>query len=393
MTRVLLVPDLPLERWPSMDRYAHRLFDWLESQHSHFDVRLAASIGELTRERTDGRQSGGFVRWWTQPVRPSRIILPGPLLEPQRYAARYLLYPWRLRREAKRAQLVHILDHSYAHMVTSAARRPAVVTVHDLLPVIVLRSPTDGWRDGLRNRLLRQTLKALRRAQSYIVPTEWLKRELATWLGDDRRIHVVPFGVDRSFFSESPGARARGRAEWRIPDEAFVVLHVGSTVERKNVPLVIETVARLRAVADVYLLQVGGRFSGAQQQLIERLNLRRFVRSVTAADEATLRRCYRTADVLLFPSLYEGFGYPVLEAFASGLPVVTSGAGALKEVGGDGLVVVEGRDPAAYAQALDDLSDDPARREELVDAGRARARAFSWQKTAEQTAQVYRTLL
>jgi glycosyltransferase involved in cell wall biosynthesis len=393
VTRVLLVPDLPLERWPSMDRYAHRLFDWLESTDSGLDVRLAASIGELTREREAGRQSGGFVRWWTQPVRPSRIILPGPLLEPQRYAARYVLYPWRLRREAKRAQLVHILDHSYAHMVASAARRPVIVTVHDLLPVIVLRSPTDGWRDGWRNRLLRQALKALRRGQAYIVPTEWLKRELASWLGDDRRIHVVPFGVDRSFFSESPGARTRGRAEWRIPDEAFVVLHVGSTVERKNVPLVIETVARLRAVADVYLLQVGGRFTGAQQQLIERLNLRRYVRSVTAADEATLRRSYRTADVLLFPSLYEGFGYPVLEAFASGLPVVTSGAGGLKEVGGDALVVVEGRDPAAYAQALDELSDDPARREELIDAGRARARAFSWQKTAEQTAQVYRTLL
>lgn len=172
MTRVLLVPDLPLERWPSMDRYAHRLFDWLESTHPGLDVRLAASIGELTRERATGRQSGGFVRWWTQPVRPSRLILPGPLLGPQRYAARYYLYPWRLRREAKRAQLVHILDHSYAHMVTSVARRPVVVTVHDLLPVIVLRSPTDGWRDGFRNRLFRKALKALRRAQAYIVPTQ-----------------------------------------------------------------------------------------------------------------------------------------------------------------------------------------------------------------------------
>src|SRR5204863_219745 len=153
MTRVLLVPDLPLERWPSMDRYAHRLHDWLES---------------------------------TDP--------------------------------------------------------------------------------GL----------ALRLARSYIVGTEWLKRELATWLGDDRRISVVPFGVDRAFFSEAPNARSRGRADWRIPDDAFVVLHVGSTVERKNVPLVIHTVARLRAEADAYLLQVGGRFSNDQQQLIERLGLRRF---------------------------------------------------------------------------------------------------------------------
>ncbi len=393
MTRVLLVPDLPLERWPSMDRYAHRLHDWLESTSPGFEVRLAAHIGELTREARDGRGSAGYPKWWAQEVDPSRIILPGPLHEPQRYAARYFFYPRRLRREAKRARLVHILDHSYAHMLTSARGRPVVVTVHDLMPVIVLRSPTDGWRDGLRNRFLRQALKALRQADAYLVPTEWLKGELTTWLGEERRIHVVPFGVDRAFFSESPGARTRGRAEWRIPEEAFVVLHVGSTVDRKNVPLVIQTVARLRAETDAYLLQVGGRLTSEQEQLVERLDLRRYVRSVTAADETTLRRAYRAADVLLFPSLYEGFGYPVLEAFASGLPVVTSGAGGLKEVGGDCAVVVEGRDPSAYVTALEELSDDPSRREALVERGRARAREFSWQKTAERTAEVYRQLL
>src|SRR5437773_885372 len=335
MTRVLLVPDLPLERWPSMDRYAHRLYDWLESGGLEFEVRLAASIGALTREQADGRRSGAFMRWWTQPVDPVDVSLPGPLVESQRYAARYFLYPLCLRREARRAKLVHILDHSYAHMLASAGRRPVIATVHDLLPVIVLRSPTGTGREAYRNRLLRKALKALRRAEAYLVPTEWLKGELATWLGDDRRIHVVPFGVDRVFFSESPGARLRGRVDWRIPEDAFVVLHVGSTVERKNVPLVIQTVARLRAVTEAYLLQVGGRFTAEQGQLIERLGLRRAVRSAPFADEATLRRAYRTADVLLFPSLYEGIGFPVLEAFASGLPVVTSGAGAVKEVGGD----------------------------------------------------------
>src|SRR5438477_603736 len=193
MTRVLLVPDLPLERWPSMDRYAHRLHDRLEGGDPGFEVRLAASIGDLTRDLGNGRSSGGYPRWWAQDVDPTKFVLPGPLHEPQRYVARYFLYPWWLRREAKRAQLVHILDHSYAHMVTRVHRRPAVVTVHDLMPVIILRSPTDGWREGVRNRFLRGTLKALRLAGAYIVGTEWLKRELATWLGDDRRISVVPF--------------------------------------------------------------------------------------------------------------------------------------------------------------------------------------------------------
>ncbi len=404
MSSVLLVPDLPLERWASMDRYAHRLHDWFESSDFGFQVRLAAHIGALTRDSvgrrgaTGERRSGrgkAFVRWWTQPVDPSRLILPGPFHGPQQWAARYYFYPWRVKREAKRVDLVHVLDHSYAHMIETAGRRPVVVTVHDLMPVVVLRSPTGGggWREGVRNRFLRQALKALRQADAYIVGTEWLKHELATWLGSDKNIFVVPFGVDRAFFGESSvgGARERWRRDWRIPEDAFVVLHVGSTVDRKNVPLVIQTLARLRQQTDAYLLQVGGRFSAEQEQLIDRLDLRRAVRSVASADETALRRAYRAADVLLFPSLYEGFGFPVLEAFASGLPVVTSGAGGLKEVAGNAALVVEGRDPGAYVEALERL-DDADERDDLIQKGWTRARGFTWQKTAAQTAEVYKSL-
>ncbi|HEY6807730.1 MAG TPA: glycosyltransferase family 1 protein [Gemmatimonadales bacterium] len=394
MTQVLLVPDLPLERLAAMDKYAHRLRDWLESAEPDLTVRLAAHIGELTREPAPGgRRSGGYVRWWNQEIDPSRLVLPGPLHLPHQFFARHFFYPRRLSKEARRTDVVHILDHAYANLLPNARRHPVVVTVHDLMPVIVLRSPEDGWRGSLRNRFLRRALKFLRQAQAYVVGTEWLRRELATWLGDDRRISVVPFGVDRAFFREAPGGRERGREAWRIPDDAFVILHVGSTVERKNVPLVLQTLARLRAEADAYLLQVGGRFTPEQEQQIQRLGLRSYVRSVPAADETTLRRAYRAADVLLFPSLYEGFGFPVLEAFASGLPVITSGAGGLREVGGDAAIVVDGRDPGAYVQALEALSADPDRRDLLVARGMARAREFTWQRTAEQTAGVYRGLV
>src|SRR2546428_383722 len=308
MPSVLLVPDLPLERWASMDKYAHRLHDWLESSDFGFQVRLAAHIRSLTRD--------------------------------------------------------------------SVGRRGA----------------TAELRGDRRKSFLRWRTQA----DAYIVGTEWLKHELATWLGNDKNIFVVPFGVDRAFFSESTGggagaggARERWRRDWRIPEDAFVVLHVGSTVDRKNVPLVIQTLARLRQQTDAYLLQVGGRFSAEQEQLIDRLDLRRVVRSVASADETALRRAYRAADVLLLPSLYEGFGFPVLEAFASGLPVVTSGAGGLKEVAGDAALVVEGRDPGAYVEALERL-DDTDEREELVQKGWARARQFTWQKTAALTAEVYK---
>src|SRR5256885_12286517 len=73
MPRILLVPDLPLDHSPVMDKYGHRLHDWLESSEPSLEVRLAAHIGELTRETRDGRSSGGFIRWWTQPVDPARV--------------------------------------------------------------------------------------------------------------------------------------------------------------------------------------------------------------------------------------------------------------------------------------------------------------------------------
>src|SRR2546428_9182605 len=101
MTRVLLVPDLPLERWPSMDRYAHRLYDWLESGDPGFEVRLAAAIGDIPREGGNGpRHSGGDPRWWAPGVGPITFVLPGPLRQAQRYFARHFPHPWWLRRDA-----------------------------------------------------------------------------------------------------------------------------------------------------------------------------------------------------------------------------------------------------------------------------------------------------
>src|SRR2546427_11925518 len=102
MTRVLLVPDLPLERWPSMDRYAHRLHDWLESTDPGFEGRLAASIGDLTRDRGNGRTSGGYPRWGAQGGDPPKFVLPGPPHGAQRSMARLFPFPLVPRRAAER---------------------------------------------------------------------------------------------------------------------------------------------------------------------------------------------------------------------------------------------------------------------------------------------------
>jgi glycosyltransferase involved in cell wall biosynthesis len=371
-----------------MDRYASRLAFHLKTLATDLEIALAGEIGDLTVEHP-GSDAGKIA---SNPTPFPLLPTPG-LGETRRYLARYWTYPLRIK--WMHADLVHILDHSYAHILLSRRKTKSVVTVHDLLPVMEAQRVGPGLKDRIRGRLLQRVLAGLRSADAWITPTEWLRGELARWLGgEDGRIHVIPFGVDDAFFEPPPAARATTRQRLRIPDPAFVVLHVGSVGPRKNLPAVMAAVRALREIGmDAWLLQVGGRFTAEQERDLVSYGIAGCTRQMPDAKEVDLRAAYRAADVLLFPSHYEGFGYPLLEAMASGLPVVTSGAGGLAEVAGDAAVVVGGRETAPYVQAVRRLAQNPAWREQLIPRGVERARRFRWVETARRTAELYRSLL
>ncbi len=379
------MPDLPGEQWPSMDRYALRLVDGLAAEAPDVDVVLASEINPLTAasaEKTGGQWS------------PESIGL-GPRIggsEFKRYFSRYWSYLRRLKR--RRADLVHVLDHSYAHTLAVQKDTPSLVTVHDLLPVLTVQRKSVGLRHTIRNRLLEWVLVRLRDATAWIVATEWLRSELAEWLGQDEGIHVIPFGVDEAFLELPTQDRGEIRRRFNIPESAFVVLHVGSVGTRKNIGAVLAAVDGLRkAGIEAWLLQVGGTFTRQQRADIETRHLQDSMTAVGATEESDLRLAYRAADVLLFPSHYEGFGFPVLEAMASELPVVNSGAGGLTHVSGDAAIIVGGREVEPYVQALADIATNKETREELVRRGVAQARKFRWTETARKTAALYRELV
>jgi glycosyltransferase involved in cell wall biosynthesis len=385
VTRVLLVPDLESERWLSMDRYASRLAAHLPRAAPDLGFALASPVSHLTFDERP------------LPLRPygdREGTEPSLATELSRYVQRYVRYPAQVRLQP--ADLFHVLDHTYAHLVRVAGGTPTVVTVHDLLQVLTVRRRARRLRERGRNVLLRYALGGLKRARAWIVGTEWLRGELATWLGHDTGIHVVPYGVDDAFFDPAPKdePRAAVRAGLGIPADAFVVLHVGSVVERKNIPAVFAAVGGLRERGvPAWLLQVGGPFTPLQVTALAERGIRDAVVQVPDAPERQLRAAYHASDVLLFPSHYEGFGLPLLEAMASGLPVVTSGAGALNEVAGDSAIVVPSRDPERYVDAVIALVEDTHLSEDLRARGRRRASAFRWTETARRTAEVYRSLL
>ncbi len=385
MTHALLVPDLPLERWPSMDRYATRLAGNLRRHVPNLELTIAGKIAGLTVD-PDNSLAGVRV---SDPAGRS-IAAPG-WRELRRYVTRYWTYPRKVRRMA--GDVMHVLDHSYGHILRGKRDRPALVTVHDLLPLITVRRGARSLRERLRNRLLDRVLEGLHRADAWIVGTEWLKGELAGWLERDQGIHVVPFGVDDAFFEPAEESRGATRERWGLPQSAFVVLHVGSVGERKNIPTVIAAVAGLRDTGvEAWLLQVGGSFTAAQRAELAQRGLEGYVKSVGEAAEPDLRAAYRASDALLFPSKYEGFGFPVLEAMASEIPVVCSGAGGLAEVAGEEAIVVGGRETKPYVDALRRLAEDKQWRDGLVARGRERAGRYRWADTARRTAEVYRNL-
>ncbi len=388
VTKVLLVPDLALEHWPSMDRYASRLIWHMNDLAQDLEIGVTAKVSKLTVDeegpRSRSRDSG---------PRPLPVEPKASLSQLHRYFTRYWLYPRRVR--GMKADVLHVLDHSYGHVLLGKPHRPAAVTVHDLFPMMMLKQPASSVRTRVRNWLLKRTLRGLRLANAWIVATEWLKGELLEWLGDDAgaRIHVIPFGVDDGFFLEPDPDRAEVRAGIGLPPAAFVVLHVGSLTPRKNVSAVTATVQGLRERGvNAWLLQVGGDFSDEQRADLDTRGLRDCTIAPGLLPEGQLRLAYHTSDVLLFPSHYEGFGLPVLEAMASGLPVITSGAGGLAEVAGDAAIVVSGREAEPYVQEITRLAEDATWRDELVQRGLDRAGKFRWLETAKKTVEVYRSL-
>lgn len=355
--KVLLVPDLALEGWPSMERYARALAQRLP-------VSVPASAQTIT----------------------------GP-----RYVARYVTYPRALKAELPVA-LAHIADHSYAHCLAALPGAPSVVTIHDLFPVRVMKEGGGGVRSMVRNGLLQRTMRWVRRADRLIAITQFVAEEAARLLEvPENRIRVAPVGVDAAFFGpvheEVVADRRRGWLSGTSAGaDAVILLHVGLCVPRKRIDIVIGTLAELRRRGvNAVLVQIGGHFTPAHHVAISAAGLDAFTVQESSVSEPSLIAAYHSADVLLMPSAYEGFGFPIIEALAAGLPVVSSGAGGMREAGGEAAFVVEAEEPARYADAIGAASEDPNRGDRR-ERGIAHATALSWDATAEKVRAVYREL-
>jgi len=381
MSRVLLLNDhLPAG---GIGRYARALYRAL------LDADRGGLAIDLLIQNAPGRTAPGDWRGTGPGAAASRVLVePRPRwAKATGFGTLYQLNGWY--RFPRRIPAGYALYHATSQMMGASARHvaPAIVTVHDVIAARLARNHV-----GLAAVLRRRHLAAVTAAHHLIFVSEHSRREfLALYDYPAERCAVIPHGVDPAFL---PGDRAAARAELGLAPDRPLLLHVGSEERRKNVETLLAALAGLvRRRRDILLVRVGGG-SARSRRLIARLRLGAHVRYCSDLAEADLVRWYRAADAFVFPSLYEGFGLPVLEALACGCPVVAANRTSVPEITGDAaLLVDEPLDPDALAAAIARVLDDPARAAALAAAGPRRAAAFTWPGAAAQTLAAYRRAL
>lgn len=368
--RVALLRDLVEENWPSIEVYADRLAQGL---------RKVAPEVEVIEVRVPA--------WsWSNLRLPMPYGRRASLRTLGLYLSRWVRYPLALR--GIQADVYHILDNSYGHLAFFLDPRRTVVTSHGGTPRSWRRWNPEGPAMWVFDLAFRGMLRAAR----IIAVSEYARQELlaeADYPPD--RIHVIYHGVDEWFRPSGKDERQQVRLRYLRPGEKALLLHVGHCAKRKNVERILQAVALLRQRGlAVRFWQVGGVFTAAQRPLVETLGIGEAITQIPHVPNADLPPLYAAADVFVFPSFYEGFGIPLIEAMACGTPVVCSNAASLPEVVGDAALTVAPDDIEGLAAAIARVLNDPALANDLRCRGLARARLFTWERVAQKTLEVYR---
>lgn len=357
-----------------------RLAHYTAGGISHYTLNLARALAEIApHDRFTLLRS---VKQRGRQLPHARNLRSTPLLTPPHHRLEQLTLPLEMLRV--RPDVLHCPDFIPPFRRTC----PAVVTVHDVAFLRFSDTLTSESR-----RYYGQVRRAIASAERTIVVSEATARDLATLLHVPReRVRVVHNGLDARFLAPPDAAeQARVCARWRL-DRPYL-LFLGTLEPRKDIPTLLRAFAEVRARHPDLLLALVGRRGWLYEPIfaeIESLGLREAVRHIEDAADADLPPLFDGATAFAFPSLYEGFGLPPLEALARGVPTVVADTSSLPEVVGDAALLHPPGDHAALAAALLRLIEDTALRADLAARGPARAAGFTWERAARETLAVYR---
>ncbi|MBN2585283.1 glycosyltransferase family 4 protein [Patescibacteria group bacterium] len=279
----------------------------------------------------------------------------------------------------------------FPRLLPLSRRCKLIITFHDLIPEIFPQFYT--WQSRLWQWQMSYPYLA-RRAEKIIAVSESTAKDLVQIYGvDAKKIQVVYEGVDDIYFSP-PSLRLQRSVQKKFKIDQDFIYYVGSIEPRKNLPMVIRGLAHIKAQPkfDKMKLVISGGKSWLAESIYEEVNNLKLKKSVIFTGQVTemekIALLYR-AKVFAFPSLYEGFGLPVIEAFATGCPVITSNVSALPEVAGGAAALIDPKEQASFNQALEKILTHASYPNNLITKGKLQAKKFSWAKAANQTLNVF----
>jgi glycosyltransferase involved in cell wall biosynthesis len=286
------------------------------------------------------------------------------------------------------------LFHAPHYVVSPLVTCPFVVTIHDC---IHLRFP-----QYLPNRAAFYYARAFmslaaRRAERILTVSQASKDDILAYLHvPAAKVEVIHNALDEQL-ADPPSPEAIARVRERFQLTSPFILYAGNIKPHKNVDRLIEaySLLRKRGIGEAKLLIIGDELSKYPQlrRMVHRFQLHQHVRFLGFVPDATLAALYRMAAVFVFPSLYEGFGLPPLEAMAAGAPVITSNVSSLPEVVGDAALLIDPMSPAAIADAMARVLCEPELRASLIARGHDRVKHFSWSRSVSRTHAVYEQLV
>ena len=360
---ILLAPVLKAEKWTSID---------------------------LHRENTLQAYARHAPDWKVIDIAPGEALtrLPGG-----KRILRDFLYPLRARRLAARHSrpgaraILHVIDHSYGHLC--AAWQPSVVTCHDL------NHFTAPSMSGAALHAWRIRVSMMRRAERIFTVSGTLAGEVRHHLDlPEDKVVVAYNGIDTEVFRPLPREQAAARFPElaALAEKHLLVLNIGNNIERKNLPTLLRAVACLRKEhgLPVQLIKIGPNLrTDGFGPLMDELGISGAVVDLGVISPTDVALVCHLCHALSFPSTYEGFGRPTLEAQACRLPAVLADASCMREVGGEGALYHSPKDPVDLALLLERAMTDPATRDSLCEAGLKNIANFTWEAHVRKLVSVY----
>ena len=369
--KVLLVGNYVPDRQDSMQIYASMLESGLRAR-GH-DVRLLRPSAVLG----------------------TRVGQNSPLFKWLGYADKFLLFRRGLRRAAATADVVHLCDHSNAMYVAALARTPHIVTCHDLLAIRSAMGHFPENRVSLTGRIFQRLIaRGLRQSRAILCVSAKTRDDLRQHLAiPQKRLHVIPNALHWPYRPFCAGAAASLLASAGLRADERYFLHVGGNHWYKNRGAAIQILAELRKLpeyAEARLVMAGPQMSPGLRAIAEKHGLHDALVEAVGLSNEHLQALYSYALATLFPSLEEGFGWPILEAQACGCPVVTTDRRPMNEVAGDAAILINPARPEAAARTIADALRDTTR---MRADGLQNAASYTMERMLEQCEALYREVM